>query len=326
MNVRTKMISVLALLFAVLIVLDIGIQKLVLMPSFAELERDDARTSMKRIDNALNITLGNIQLNAADWGNWADAYKFVQGKNPEFVMTNITTAALKQLQVNTVMLVDLEGNVVVASSGDLESGAPLDIDLSANARLPENFPWRRNLAAGKPAKGLVKTNRGIMMLAGAPILDGTGRGPWMGMVIMGRILTPQQVRQIGAQAQANVSMDADHRPGGAEELIETDAATEVSRRFADIYGNPLMTLRVDVPRKITERGQSAVSYASTYLIVAGLAALTLLVIVLNRVVLAPLAHVTRHAVAIDQSHCPRHVEIPDDFHLAGVLLLLRMVL
>jgi two-component system, NtrC family, sensor kinase len=91
-------------------------------------------------------------------------------------------------------------------------------------------------------------------------------------------------------------------PGGAEELIETEteAATQVSRRVADIYGNPLMTLRVEVPRKITERGQSAVSYASAYLVVAGLAALTLLVIVLNRVVLAPLARVTRHAVAIGE--------------------------
>src|ERR1700722_14067747 len=300
MNVRTKMISVLALLFAVLIVLDIGIQKHALMPSFAELERDDARTSMTRIDNVLNMALDNIQLNAADWGNWVDAYKFVQGLNPDFVKTNFTTAALKQLQVNVVMLVDLGGNVREASSADLDSGAPLDIDLSADTALPENFPWRRNVLEGQPAKGLVMTNRGIMMLAGAPILDGSGGGPWMGMVIMGKLLTPQQVRQIGAQAQATVSMNADHRPGGADELSESHAATEVSRRFADIYGSPLMTLRVEVPRKITERGQSAVSYASMYLIVAALAALTLLVIVLNRVVLAPLAYVTRHAVAIGE--------------------------
>jgi two-component system NtrC family sensor kinase len=300
MNVRTKMISLLALLFAVLIVLDIGIQKHVLMPSFAELERDDARTSMRRIDNVLNMTLDNLQLNAADWGNWADAYRFVQGQKPEFVTANITAAALKQLQVNTVMLVDLEGHVVVASSADLDSGAPLEIDLSANTVLPENFPWRGNVAEGKPAKGLVMTNQGIMMLAGAPILDGTGGGPSMGMVIMGKLLTPQQVRQIGAQAQATMSMNPDHRPGGADELIESHAATEVSRRYADVYGSPLMTLRVQVPRKITERGQSAVSYASMYLVVAGLAALTLLVIVLNRVVLAPLAHVTRHAVAIGE--------------------------
>jgi hypothetical protein len=37
------MISILALLFAVLIVLEIAVQKQVLMPSFAELERDDAK-------------------------------------------------------------------------------------------------------------------------------------------------------------------------------------------------------------------------------------------------------------------------------------------
>src|ERR1039457_6623692 len=184
MNVGTKLISVLALLFAVLIVLDIGIQKHVLMPSFAELERDDAKTSMRRIDNVLNLTLDNIQLNAADWGNWADAFRFVQDLNADFVKTNITAAALKQLQVNTVMLVDLRGKVVVASSGDPDSGVPLDVDLSAKTSLPENFPWHRNLAEGAPAKGLIRTNQGIMMLAGAPILDGSGRGPSMGMVIM----------------------------------------------------------------------------------------------------------------------------------------------
>jgi len=300
MNVRTKMISVLALLFAVLIVLDIVIQKHVLMPSFAELERDDARTSMTRIDNVLNMTLDSLQLNGSDWGDWADAYKFVQGRNPEFATSAFSAAALKGLQVNTVMVIDLKGNVVAATSRDLDSGALINIDLSASTALPENFPWRRNLADGKPAKGLIQTNRGVMLLVGAPILDGSARGPWMGMVILGKLLTPQQVLQIGAQSQAKVSMFADHRPGDADELIETNDTTEVSRRFTDIYGKPLMTLRVGVPRKITERGQSAVSYASKYLIVAGLAALTLLVIVLNRVVLAPLAHVTRHAVAIGE--------------------------
>ena len=49
MNIRTKMISLLALLFTVLIALEIAVQKQVLMPSFAQLEREDAETSMKRI-------------------------------------------------------------------------------------------------------------------------------------------------------------------------------------------------------------------------------------------------------------------------------------
>src|ERR1700690_4384864 len=196
------------------------------------------------------------------------------------------------------MVVDLAGNVVLASTRDLDSGEPMNMDLAANKELPQQFPWRRNLAEGTPAKGLIETDQGIMMIAGSPILNGSGSGRSMGMVIMGKFLTPRQVRRIGAQAQANLMMMPDHTPGGVERLVETDTLTQVYRPFTDIYGNPLMTLRVEVPRKITERGQSAVDYASAYLIVAGVAALVLLVIVLNRVVLAPLGRVTRHAVAL----------------------------
>jgi sensor domain CHASE-containing protein len=294
MKIRTKMISILALLFAGLIVLDIAVQKLVLMPSFAELERDDAKTSMKRIDYALNITLDNLELTAADWGNWEDVYKFVQEPDQEFVNTNITAVALKQLQVNTLMIVDLSGRVVLTSTRDLETGEPLNIDLAANRTLPEHFPWRRNLADGAPAKGLIKTDHGIMMIAGAPILNGSGSGRSMGMVIMGTFLTPRQVHRIGAQAQANLSL----MPGRVDRLVETNGSTQVYRSFNDVYGSPLMTLRVEVPRRITERGQSAVDYASAYLIAAGVAALFVLVLVVNRVVLAPLGRVTRHAVAL----------------------------
>ena len=300
MKIRTKIISLLALLFVVLIVLEIAVQQQVLMPSFAELERDDARTSMKRIDYALTTTLDSLELSAADWGNWADVFRFVETPTLQFVTANITPVALKQLQVTSLLIVDLQGNLVLARARDLDSGATLDLDLTAGKALPEDFPWRRDIVEGKPAKGLLRTNLGIMMLAAAPVLDGSGAGRTLGMVIMGRLLTPAQVRSLGAQAQANLSMVSSDSPGGADRLVETDTATQVYRSFDDIYGKPLMSLRVEVPRKITERGQRAVTYASVYLIVASVAALVLLVIVLNRMVLAPLDRVTRHAVAIGE--------------------------
>ena len=90
MNIRTKMISLLALLFAVLIALEIGVQRQVLMPSFAQLEREDADTSMKRIEFALDMTLESLELTAADWGNWADVYRFVQSPDAVFIKANIT--------------------------------------------------------------------------------------------------------------------------------------------------------------------------------------------------------------------------------------------
>ena len=300
MNIRTKMISLLALLFTVLIVLEISIQKQVLMPSFAELEREDAQTSMKRIDYALDTALENLGLNAADWGNWADVYQFVQSRNPAFVSTNITPVAMKQLKVNALLIVDLQGRFVSSSARDFDSGEPMVLDFAAGRSLPADFPWRKNLGDGKPARGLLHTNLGVMMIAAAPVLDGSGGGTALGMVLMGRLLTPLQLRMIGAQAQASLAMLPDSTSAGGETIVETDASTQVFKSFADVYGRPLMSLRVDVPRRITERGHGAVTYASLYLIGAAVMVLLLLVAALNRIVLKPLARVTRQAVAVGE--------------------------
>ena len=112
MNIRTKMISLLALLFAVLITLEIAVQNRVLMPSFAQLEREEADTSMRRIAFALDVTLESLELSAADWGNWADVYRFVQSPDAAFVKANITPVAMKQLKVNALLIVDLNGRYV----------------------------------------------------------------------------------------------------------------------------------------------------------------------------------------------------------------------
>jgi two-component system NtrC family sensor kinase len=312
MNIRTKMLSLLALLFVVLAVFEIAIQKEVLMPSFAELERDDAKTSMKRISYALDMTLDGLALSATDWGNWADVYQYVERPNAAFLKANISPSALKQLQVDALLIADLRGNLLLSSSRGLESGADLDLDVASRKTLPDDFPWRRALIAGASEKGLIQTNRGIMMIAAAPVLDGSGGGEAIGTVIMGRLLTPGQVRTLGARAQAALSMVQTGGRSSGDEVVETEEQTQIYRSFNDIYGRPLMQLRVEVPRKITARGQKAVAYASAYLIGAAVAVLIVLMIVLNRVVLEPLARVTRHAVSIGEG-----ADLTARLHLPG---------
>jgi two-component system NtrC family sensor kinase len=303
MNIRVKVISLLALLFAALIGIDIGIQRQILLPSFAELERDDAKVSMKRIEYALDLSLDTLAVTAADWGNWEDAYRYVQAHDPQFVRANVTPSALKQLQVNALIIVDLQGDIVLSSAEDLATGVPLDLDFAARKALPADFPWRENLASGKPARGLIRTDHGIMMIAAAPVLNGSGTGAPLGLVIMGQLLDRAHVRALGAQAQAALSMLPAPPPdvgAAAERLTETDQVTRIDRSFRDVYGRPLITLRIEVPRRITAQGRTAVTYASAYLVGAAVAALAVLLIALNRVVLGPLARVTRHAVAMGE--------------------------
>jgi sensor domain CHASE-containing protein len=300
MNIRTKVISLLAMLFVILIAIEIAVQRGILMPSFAELERDDAKVSMRRIDYALDVSLDSLEVTAADWGNWDDVYHYVQAPNEEFVRTNITPVALKQLQVNTLMIADLDGNVVLSSGLALGAANGAAIDFANLKRLPADFPWRANLAAGKSARGLIRTNQGLMMIAAAPVLDGSGGGAHLGMVIVGQLMTPDNVRSLGARAQADLTLRPSARAISGEELSETVSTTRVEQSLSDIYGRPLATVAVDVPRRITARGRNAVTYASAYLIGAAVVVLILLVVILNRVVLEPLARVTRHAVSISE--------------------------
>jgi two-component system NtrC family sensor kinase len=293
-------LALIAAIFVVLVLAEVLVERHVVLPSFAELERSDARTAMRRIGQALDLRLNGIAVSATDWGNWADTYRFVLDHNSAFIAANISKLALRELNVNTLLIVDLDGRLVQSNDLDLKTDRALRLELTAWRALPADFPWRANLRSGKAAQGLLRTNHGILMLAAAPVLDGNGLGPTRGMVIMGRLLTPAEVQAIGVEAQADLTM-LPAMSRGSTDLVETDAVTQVYRGFSDLYGQPIMALRVDVPRRITAQGQQAVALASTCLVIAAVTILVLLMFVLNWVVLNPLATVTRHAVDLGEN-------------------------
>ena len=298
MNIRFKVMMLLALLFAILSGVVVLIQQRVVMPSFERLEETNAQTAMKRVRYAVDRSTEALQVTSMDWSNWGEAYRFVQDHNPDFVRTNITHASLNALQVSTLVVVDLDGQVVLCTDNVLHTGLSLEMILLDGARLRQEFPWRKFLGTSATPRGLIRTNLGTLMISGAPILDGTGTGQPLGMVIMGRLLTPAVLHNVASQTQSSVAMVQDAPIAGAERIEQTPALTQVYGSFEDVYGRPVMTLRVDVPREITASGYASIRVASAFLIAAAITVLIVLLVLLNRLVLAPLTHMTRHAVAI----------------------------
>lgn len=300
MNIRAQITVLIAGVFVILGLAAILIGKLVIMPSFEQLERADARTAMRRIEHALDQKLEQASIASRDWGNWTDAYRFAADGNHEFIAANITDVALKQIDVNLLMMVDPQGKVILARDEDLKTERPIGLDLTRQASLPPNFPWHADQLDTRTARGLIQTNAGPMIIAAAPILDGYGRGPARGMVLMGTLLNSDAVDAIAAQAQARVVMLPPPAAGPPASLKSTDVLVQVSQSFNDVFGHPLLQLRVDVPRDITASGKVAVKVAAWALLGAAVVVTLLLIVVLNRVILGPLAEVTRHAVAIGE--------------------------
>jgi len=299
-KIRHKVMALIAGIFLCLGLVEIQVERQVIMPSFAALEHASARTAMTRIEFALGQTLERLQMSATDWGDWADTYRFAADHNAGYIAANISPLALRQLKVNALLIVDSSGQIVLARDMDLEYERPLGLELTAQQALPASFPWRENLASARPARGLLPSSRGVLMLAAAPILDGEGHGPVRGMVILGRLLTPAVLSDISQQAQAQLTMLSPLAGAAGPELEENATTTRVFESFNDLHGHPVMRLRVDVPRDISMRGHAAVLIASSCLFAAAVIVLLLMLFVLNRMILSPLAAVTRHAVALGE--------------------------
>ncbi len=301
LSIRAKVLVLLSGVFLAFALVEWGVGEWLLLPRFEQIERDNAATAMKRIEAGVSQTLDALQDSATDWGNWADIYRYVIDHNTEFAQENLNLLAMRQLHLSTLAIIDLQGRVVWSHSVFPESEAALPLDVLQTTSLPADFPWLTNLRTGTAARGLIATSAGVLLAAVSPILDGHGHGPARGLVLMGRLLTPAEIAAIGARAQTAVELaDATPRAGsaGVTQFLTIEQSTQVFHVFADIYGRPLMTLRVDVPRTITANARTTLHAAMAFTIAAAVAALSFTWLVLSRTVFDPLARVTRHAMAI----------------------------
>ncbi|MFO1400172.1 MAG: CHASE4 domain-containing protein [Steroidobacteraceae bacterium] len=285
----------------------------VLYPGFVELEGNAARTDMQRVAHTVARELELLQSMTDDWGNWDATYGYMQDHDPAFITQNMTLSAIQGYRANAVALVDRSGKYLWSTAIAPGSGEPLDLDLIAAGRLPDGAFWQRALREGSSVHGLVGTSQGPMLVALAPVLNGDGKGPFRGLVLLGRLLTAAEIARIGTQAQVTLAMPvvrpagvavpaALRTPPAGEPALEVHAsATQVRQAFSDVGGAPLLLLQIDVPRTISAHGRRVIGYVALFLLGTGAILVALLLWLLNRSILDPLARMTRHVVAIGRS-------------------------
>jgi two-component system, NtrC family, sensor kinase len=308
MRVRAKVTILLALLFAALISAQWVIEQRYMLPRFVDLERDSARTDMQRVVLALEREQQALVSQAADWGNWQELWKYMQGRNPAFERASLTDNSFITANIDYMAVIASDGQFKWRHGPYAKSGQSVQLRLNGDDRL--ETAWAKALADGSPVSGLIATDRGALVASAAPILDGKGGGPARGMVLMGRLLNQAELTRLGMQAQVTLDMrpwgqdrsadrllQAGPRPGAAH-LSESPAVTRIERAFSNRSGTPLLALGITVPRTISHSGADAVRYSTRLLAIAAGVALGALLLLLGRIVLGPLARVTGHAQRI----------------------------
>jgi two-component system, NtrC family, sensor kinase len=312
MQIRGKVTVLLSLLFAILIVAQWLIQQHQVLPRFVALERDSARTDIERVAMALHREQQALMTRTGDWANWYDLWQYADGHNPKFAKANLTDGSFASTHVDYLAIVDRNGHSLWKHGPISESGATIALHFNADDQLEP--AWQETISKGKAVSGLVSTDRGVLITAACPILDGSGHGAPHGMVVMGWLLNAAELQRLGTQAQVQLDMrlwgraqPSDPRlkqalASGQSLISETDSSTRIERSFANLSGVPLVVLGIRIPRAISHRGSEAVRYSMQMLAGAAGIVLLALFLILRRTVLSPLSRVIRHAQRIARSN------------------------
>ncbi|MDA1178948.1 MAG: ATP-binding protein, partial [Planctomycetota bacterium] len=164
--------------------------------------------------------------------------------------------------------------------------------------------------------GLVSTSRGPLLFAARPIVTSKNEGPIRGTVIFGRFLSPAEVKALSDRT--HVAMQVWDISSGGVPISELEAlpalphecdtsiysedplTLQAYTRVNDILGNPLLLVRANVPREISEQGRVSANVAIACSIAGGVLMLLALGFALQIRIVQPLQLMAQHAVRVGQ--------------------------
>jgi len=305
MSLRAKIVFLLTTLIVVYVAAGQAIQREFVLPRFDEIERTAATTDMARLEEALGREQSMLQMLAADWGNWAEMYRMMAVPDPRFIAENTAPESMKGPNLNLLAFVHPDGRYAFHRGYAARGAGDLDFAAFAGDRLPDTHPWRRAIRDGRMAHGMMMTEHGPLLLAIGPILDGSGRGPARGAVLMGRLLSPAELVRLSEQARVDARMllpgelasAIGPRHGAKAAIVARPQTNDVYLPLRGIDGREILALAISVPRRISAQGREAVRVAGWSLVVSGVLTLLVELALLGGLVLRPLDRITRHAVA-----------------------------
>lgn len=260
--------------------------KIILVDRFTEIEAMRTQRNVERALSVLSFTLSTLDYTAADWAGWDDTYEFVEDANDNFVRTNLEDITFVKLRLNLMLFINSTGSIVYGKGFDLKAQKGVPIPDITKENLSADSPLLRQSDIESSAKGIVVLPEGPMLVASRPILTGQNKGAIRGSLIMGRYLDFVEIRRMAELIHLSLSVhhleDFKISPDLRAELFNSPDEKPIAVRpvgedliagytlLKDIYGNPGLVLKVEMPREIYSQSKTSMLYSGLLILGIGL--------------------------------------------------------
>lgn len=323
MSIRTKVFTIIFVLFASLGVADFFVQRFVVYPSFLELEHQEAGQNLQRIFHAIDRENYHLERLCRDWATWDDTHDFMTTGSEAYKKSNLYDEALDSIAVNVMIFCANDGKVVWSNARDTLNKTEMSLELLSAASLSVDHALISLPPGEKGAKGVVNTEHGPLLFATRQILRSDESGPANGYLVVGRFVNTAMIETLSEQTRiafdivypyATEQMFCDKAGVTATSIDNLNYFTVDDGKFVKVCGaypgptgTPIFGIQYLFPRAITQKGMASIRYAMVLVISSGLIVLVMLNVLLQAVILRPLNKLTTHAARLrhDEDYAQR---------------------
>ncbi|MEN6308358.1 MAG: CHASE4 domain-containing protein [Anaerohalosphaeraceae bacterium] len=320
MSLRNKILSILLIAGMCYGLVDLAVQKWIILPSFEEVEDSKACVNMDRCILALKNEVDHLNRFCYDWAAWDDTALYVQGKKPEFIQDTISDEVFLTQHLNALIFLDVQGKYIWGKTVKIgeDEISPLEIKELIPENLSRNSALISHAEPEDSVAGVLLTSAGPLMISSRPITNNLNTKPIAGTIIMARLVNDDMMNPLSKQTQVDLewwSLASDTTQEVLQpylsKLTSPDSVflekpsdenvVAVYKTFPGINKESSLLIKAKTLRDITAKGIGAVRFALFSLLGGGCVILVVLLIMLEKVVIKPLNDVNRFALEIGRS-------------------------
>jgi diguanylate cyclase (GGDEF)-like protein/PAS domain S-box-containing protein len=315
MQLRNKMFLIMCLSIFSLIVILYATARVILTSSFAKLEEQNTRVNIQRTLDNLSEAQFSLLRTATDWSAWNDTYAFVEDVNEKYIEATLLDENISNLKLNYILYINSSDQVVFSKGIDFNNdNKTIPIPNSLLEHISKNDTILYHPDPMSSISGVLLLPEGPMLIASKPIVTSKYEGPIRGTLIMGRYLDDNEIEYLAekthlsltvnsindSQISPDMSQARNNLSGEKTEyIIPLDADTIAGYAMInDIYGNPALLLRIDMPRDVYKQGETSLVYFIISLILVGITCLVVILLLSRKIVLSRLIKLSESVIDI----------------------------
>lgn len=272
-SIRLKIIIIVLVNIVILIASLYFISTIVISKSYLDIENAEMVKELGRSSDAIGNNISQLTAKLKDWAFWDDTYKFVQDKNKAYIESNLGAVSISNLKINLMAFFNAKGDLVIEKTIDLNTIKEIDSE-SGKDTIALSKKLTVHETIDSMVEGLIMFPEGPIIVSSVPVLNSAGEGPIQGSLIFGIFLDDKMVKSLEELTHLSLklydfnsrSLPADVSDAKLEifkgkdkyfiKPISNDAIVGY-KVLDDIYGNPILILKVDSPRVLYNQAQNS---------------------------------------------------------------------